>query len=172
MTDFMHDIHGWQLQSFNKNQLIPDILRLYTNIIHDKGDPLDNCFGFVARVEISKPMRNQRIMGTKESMPLNFKILFSQMVLFQVYRVHMKAESMECYVNRGSWQHSNAQYGQMNICLVSMAIWPTQQVCIYGGRFQTLMVLIKEILIKRWVVRIEVEWLFGDIKTFFQICRF
>ena len=94
------------------------------------------------------------------------------MVLFQVYRVHMKAESMECYVNRGSWQHSNVQYGQMNICLVSMAIWPTQQVCIYGGRFQTLMVLIKEILIKRWVVRIEVEWLFGDIKTFFQICRF
>ena len=72
MTDFMHDIHGWQLQSFNKNQLIPDMLRLYTNIIHDKGDPLDNCFGFAARVKISKPMRNQRIMGTKESMPLKF----------------------------------------------------------------------------------------------------
>ena len=40
------------------------MLRPYTNIIHDKGAPLDKCFGFVdgTRVAISKPVRNQWIM--------------------------------------------------------------------------------------------------------------
>ena len=65
MIDFIPDIHGWWLQGFNRNHLTTDILRLYANMIHDKGSPLDNCFGLVdgTRVAISNPMRNQWIMS-------------------------------------------------------------------------------------------------------------
>ena len=65
MIDFIPDIHGWWLQGFNQNHLTTDILRLYANMIHDEGSPLDNCFGLVdgTRVAISNPMRNQWIMS-------------------------------------------------------------------------------------------------------------
>ena len=53
-------MHDWRLQSFKQNHLATNMLRPYTNIIHDKGAPLDKCFGFVdgTRVAISKPKRN------------------------------------------------------------------------------------------------------------------
>ena len=54
-------MHDWRLQSFKQNDLATNMLRPYTNIIHDKGAPLDKCFGFVdgISVAISKPVRNQ-----------------------------------------------------------------------------------------------------------------
>lgn len=64
MTDFIHDLHGWWLQGFNQNHLTTDMLRLYANIIHDRGSPLDNRFGLVdgTRGATPNPMRNQGIM--------------------------------------------------------------------------------------------------------------
>ena len=74
---------------------------------NNKGAPLDNYFGFFdgARVAISKSMKNQRIMHN------DYKKSYRIMVLLQIHMVHKNAQNtiLKCFVNRVSWQHSNAQ---------------------------------------------------------------
>ena len=47
MLDYIYTQHHYRLQSWNQHFLQPAILQEYANVIHEKGAPLENCFGFI-----------------------------------------------------------------------------------------------------------------------------
>ena len=57
MFNYIYTQHHHRLQSWNQHFLQPAILQEYTNIIHEKGAPLENCFGFIdgTVIEICRP---------------------------------------------------------------------------------------------------------------------
>ena len=50
-------IYSHRLQSWNQHFLQPAVLQEYANVIHEKGVPLENCFGFIdgTVIEICRP---------------------------------------------------------------------------------------------------------------------
>ena len=52
-------------QSWNQPFLSPEILQTYADAIHNKGAPLDNCFGFVDGTvrQIARPKYHQRVIS-------------------------------------------------------------------------------------------------------------
>ena len=57
MLDYIYTQHHHRLQSWNQHFLQPAILQEYANVIHEKGAPLENCFGFIdgTVIEICRP---------------------------------------------------------------------------------------------------------------------
>ena len=57
MLDYIYTQQHHHLQSWNQHFLQPPILKEYTNVIHEKGGPLENCFGFIdgTVIEICTP---------------------------------------------------------------------------------------------------------------------
>ena len=57
MLDYIYTQHHHRLQSWTQHFLQPVILQEYVNIIHEKGAPLENCFGFIdgTVIEIRRP---------------------------------------------------------------------------------------------------------------------
>ena len=57
MLDYIYTQQHHHLQSWNQHFLQPPILKEYTNVIHEKGGPLENCFGFIdgTVIEICRP---------------------------------------------------------------------------------------------------------------------
>ena len=47
VLDYIYDEHHHRVSQWNMDILNPGLLQTYTNAIHHKGAPLDNCFGFV-----------------------------------------------------------------------------------------------------------------------------
>ena len=46
VTEWMYNIHGNRITGWNHFIMSPDQLQTYSEVIHDKGADLDNCFGF------------------------------------------------------------------------------------------------------------------------------
>ena len=46
VLDFLYEQHH-RLQSWNQPFLSPEVLQSYADAIHNRGAPLDNCFGVV-----------------------------------------------------------------------------------------------------------------------------
>ena len=57
VTEWMYNVHSHRITEWNHFIMSPDLLQTYSKVIHDKGAPLHNCFGFVAGTvrPISKP---------------------------------------------------------------------------------------------------------------------
>ena len=62
VMDYVYDVHGHHLTSFNQQFLSPEALETYCEAIHQKGAPLENCWGFIDGTvrPICRPMKNQR----------------------------------------------------------------------------------------------------------------
>ena len=76
--DMMHyDAHGHRITQWNDTILNPGLLEQYATVITEKGEALDNCFGFVDGTvrPISKPGDMQRIVynGHKRVHALKFQ---------------------------------------------------------------------------------------------------
>ena len=64
MFTVVYNAHHHRLESWNQPLLQPHMLLRYAEeTIHNRGAPLQNCFGFVdgARCRIAKPKNNQRV---------------------------------------------------------------------------------------------------------------
>ena len=57
MLNYVHTQHHHRLQSWSQHFLQPGILQEYANVMHEKGAPLEKCFGFIdgAVIEICRP---------------------------------------------------------------------------------------------------------------------
>ena len=64
LVDHFYDLHSHRLRSWNQPLLQPNKLAEYCDVIHQKGAPLDNCFGFIDGTVrgICRPQRNQQIV--------------------------------------------------------------------------------------------------------------
>ena len=64
VLDYIYATHGHRIQRWNHQLLSPRNLEYYADVVHRKGAPLDNCFGFVDGTvrPISRPECNQRIV--------------------------------------------------------------------------------------------------------------
>ena len=47
VTDLIYDNHGHRVIQCNPYILSPENLQIYTEAVHEKGAPLENCFGFI-----------------------------------------------------------------------------------------------------------------------------
>ena len=64
MLSFMYNRWNRLLTSFEQDWLASAKLQQYAKAIHDRGAPLDNCFGFVDGTiqRVSRPGQNQRAL--------------------------------------------------------------------------------------------------------------
>ena len=175
MIDFMYDQHGFRLQTFQQNLLHQNMLQVYANTIHHKGAPLDNCFGFVdgTRIAISKPGENQRVMynGHKRIQALKFQSVALPNGLIGNLTGPYEGRKHDSGMLRESGLLVNLQH----------SAWSNgNPLCIYGDPAYPLSVHLqrpfqnpaavdqREFNKRMSKVRIEFEWLFGDIKNFFK----
>ena len=77
VLDHIYAIHHRRINHWNAEILSPAALQVYADIIHQKGAPLQNCFGFIDGTvrPIARPGTNQRIMynGHKRVHSLKFQ---------------------------------------------------------------------------------------------------
>ena len=87
VLNHLYQIHGHRLTQWNDTILHPQVLEQYAEAIHNKGAPLQNCFGFIDVTvrPISRPRDNQRRVynGHKRVHALKF-----QSVIIPNKRVH------------------------------------------------------------------------------------
>ncbi|KAL1279362.1 hypothetical protein QQF64_026035 [Cirrhinus molitorella] len=64
MLDYIYDVHHQRITQWNDNILNPAALETYADYIHQKGAPLENCFGFIDGTvrPIARPGITQRIL--------------------------------------------------------------------------------------------------------------
>ena len=62
VLEFVYNSHHHRLESWNQPFLLPQVLERYAQIIHNRGAPLQNCFGFVdgTLCRIARPQNNKR----------------------------------------------------------------------------------------------------------------
>jgi hypothetical protein len=79
VLDFVYDNHHHRLGTWNQPFLSPQMLERYAQAVHDRGAPLQNCFGFVdgTLCRIARPKRNQRVVfnGHKRVHAIKFQSL-------------------------------------------------------------------------------------------------
>ena len=64
IIDLIFDMHGQRIMQWNPLVLSPDNLQIYAEAIHEKGAPLENCFGFIDGTirPICRPGQHQRLV--------------------------------------------------------------------------------------------------------------
>ena len=64
IMDFIYQTQGHHLLSFNQPFLFQANLQNYADVIHAKGAPLQNCWGFIDGTvrPVSRPGKNQRVL--------------------------------------------------------------------------------------------------------------
>ena len=77
VLDYIYATHGHRIQQWNHQLLTTRKLEEYAEVVHRKGAPLDNCFGFVDGTvrPISRAECNQRIVynGHKRVYAIKFE---------------------------------------------------------------------------------------------------
>ena len=64
VIDNIFNNHGHRISEWNDDVLNPHLLQEYADVIHAKGAPLENCFGFIDGTvrPIARPDQQQRIV--------------------------------------------------------------------------------------------------------------
>lgn len=79
ILDMIYSDHHHRVESWNQPFLQPACLQNYADVIHQRGAPLDNCFGFIDGTvcKIYRPTVNQRVVynGHKRVHGLKFQSL-------------------------------------------------------------------------------------------------
>ena len=77
VMDHIFDTHGHRISQWNIGVLSPPLLQEYADVIHAKGAPLQNCFGFIDGTvrPISRPGQHQKVVynGHKRVHSLKFQ---------------------------------------------------------------------------------------------------
>ncbi|XP_030841272.1 uncharacterized protein LOC593936 isoform X1 [Strongylocentrotus purpuratus] len=75
MTKFIYDTHKHRLTTLDQPWLAPQQLRIYADVIHQKGAPLKNCWGFVDVTvrAICKPGEQQQQQQQQQGVDIDHK---------------------------------------------------------------------------------------------------
>ena len=175
-TNYNHLLHSW-VQPF----LQPAALQHYADVIHEKGAPLRNCFGFIdgTVIQICRPKTiYQRVVynGHKRAHALKFQSLALPNGLI--------ANLSGPYEGR---RHDSTMLFESNLLndLRRVAWNGIEPLCIYGDPAYPLSVHLQAPYRAANInnhmndynkamskVRVTVEWLFANIKNFFKFVDF
>ena len=169
------------LTNFQQPWLSPANLQQFADAIHQKGAPLDNCFGFVDGTvrPVSRPGRNQRVLynGHKRFHSIKFQSIATPSgIVANLYgpvegKRHDSGMLVESQVLNQLQQHAFGPAGNV-LCMYGDPAYPLRpqlQGPFKGAHITQLQ--------KAWdksmsQVRISVEWIFGDIANYFKFLDF
>lgn len=180
LLDLVYEQHHHRLESWNQPFLSPELLQSYADTIHNKGAPLENCFGFVDGTvrPIARPKYNQRVMynGHKRIHSIKF-----QSIVLPNGLIGNLAGPYE------GKRHDSAMLYESGLLasLRQVAFYNNHPLCLYGDPAYPLGVHLQAPFRNRELtpemrefnkamsgVRVSVEWMFGNITKYFSFVDF
>ena len=172
---------NWHHNNFQQPWLSPANLQQFADAIHQKGAPLDNCFGFVdgtVRI-VSRPGRNQRVLYNGHKRVHSIKLQSIATPSGTVANLYELVEGK---------RHDSKMLAESQVLnqLPQHAFGPAGNVlCMYGDPAYPLRLQLQgpfkgvhiTQLQKAWnmsmsQMKISVEWIFGDIANYFKFLDF
>jgi len=176
VLDHIFNFHNHLLLQWDQPLLEPQKLEEYAQAIHNRGAPLNNCFGFVDGTvcPILRPQENQRIVynGHKRTHALKFQSLALPNGL--IANLHGPYEGI---------RHDSAMLPESGLLqnLQQFAWNDGNPLCVYGDMAYPLSVHLQKPYANARLnedqrnynkamskLRISVEWLFGELKNYFK----
>ena len=175
VLDIVYATHHYRLESWEQPFLSPDQLHNYAQAIHNRGAPLQNCFGFIDGTvhRIARPKCNQRVMynGHKRVHAIKFQSV--------VIPNGLIANLSGPFEGR---RHDSTMLYESGLLptLRRVAFHAQQPLCLYGDPAYPLGVHLQGAFKDRQLtpqmrnynkamseVRVAVEWMFGNITNYF-----
>ena len=180
VLDFVFTAHHHRLESWNQPFLQPDALHQYAQVIHNKGAPLRNCFGFVDGTvrRISRPKHNQRVVynGHKRVHALKFQSVALPNGLIANLNGPYEGRRHDATMlyESGLLQelHRAAWYGDEPLCVYGDPAYPLNLHLQAPFRDVHLDAQMKQFNTAMSEVRVSVEWLFGSIVNYYKFVDF
>ncbi|XP_066925268.1 uncharacterized protein [Clytia hemisphaerica] len=181
MIDHIYAQHAHRLNDWNQPMLAPAQLQLYADAIHEKGAPLQTCFGFVdgtAR-RIARPKQHQRQVynGHKRVHALKFQnvTLPNGMIgtnLAGPYEGRRHDSFMLADSGLLNQLQQHAWYNNTPLCIYGDPAYPLSVHLQAPYRGAALTVDQKAYNKDMSAVRVTVEWLFGLVSNYFKFIDF
>ena len=181
MMNFIYQTQNHRLRSFNQPWLSQANLQNYADVIHAKGAPLQNCWGFIDGTvrPVSRPGKNQRVLynGHKRVHAIKFQsVAAPNGLIANLYgpvegRRHDSGMLVESALLGDLQRHSFSPVGQP-LCVYGDPAYPLNihlQGPFKGARITPLQ---NEYNSAMSSVRTSVEWVFGDIINYFAFMDF
>ena len=180
VLDNIYSFHGHRLTTWNQTVLQPNMLHNYAIAIHQKGAPLDNCFGFVDGTvrPICRPQRNQNVVynGHKRVHSLKFQSLALPNGIIGNLSGPYEGRRHDSTMLRESGLltelRNHAMYNGNPLCIYGDPAYPLSihlQAPFRGMHRTPQQNQFNEAMSK---VRTSVEWLFGLITNYFKFVDF
>ena len=180
MLDHIYEQQAHRLNDWNQPILAPDQLQVYADTIHEKGAPLQSCFGFVdgtAR-RIARPKHNQRQVynGHKRVHALKFQNVTLPNGMIANLSGPYEGRRHDSFMLAGSrllpqlqqhaWFHNNP------LCIYGDPTYPLSVHLQAPFRGVALTEDQKRFNKAMSSVRVTVEWLFGLVLNYFKFIDF
>ena len=181
VLEFIYNRWGFLLTNFERDILNPENLVNYAAAIHAKGAPLTNCWGFIDGTvrPISRPGNNQRAVynGHKRVHAIKFQSVATPDGLVSLLAGPFEGKRHDSGMLRESGllpvlqEHSVSPAGEI-MCIYGDPAYPLRPQL--QAPFKGANLTAQQQLWNRQMssVRVSVEWLFGDITTYFKFIDF
>ena len=180
VLDLVYDAHHHRLESWNQPFLSPELLQNCADAVHDKGAPLENCFGFIDGTvrPIARPKYYQRQMYNGHKRVHSIK--FQSVVLPNGLIANLAGP----YEGK---RHDSTMLRESGLLasLRQVAFHNNQPLCLYGDPAYPLGIHLQAPFRNRELtpemmefnkamstVRVAVEWMFGNITKYFSFVDF
>lgn len=181
MRNFIYETQHHRLRSFDQLWLSPENLQNYADVIHAKGAPLSNCWGFIDGTvrPVSRPGKHQRTIynGHKRVHAIKFQSIVAPNGLIAnlygpvVGKRHDSGMLAESCLLGDLQQYSNSPDGQP-LCVYGDPAYPISVHMQRSFAGPELTRVQKEYNTAMSRVRVSVEWVFGDIANYFAFVDF
>ena len=181
MINFIYDHWKHLLKSMNQPWLSPDNLQNFADAIHQKGGALSNCWAFVDGTvrPICRPQNNQRVVynGHKKVHALKFQAVGAPKgMIANLYgpvdgRRHDSGMLTDSNLLNELQIHSYGPTGNM-LCIYGDPAYPLRPQLQAPFKGAVITPLEEEWNKSMSAVRINVEWLFGNIVNYFKFIDF
>ena len=181
ILNLVYDNYSNLLHDFNQPWFSPISIQQYTNAIHAKGAPLQNCFGFIDWTvrPVCRPGSNQRVSfnGYKRIHAIKFQsVVTPNGLISNLYgpvegRRHDSGMLAESNLLHQLQQYANAPNGDQ-LCLYGDPAYPLRvnlQAPFGGNNLTNIQNAFNTAMSN---VRVTVEWLFKEILTYFAFLDF
>ncbi|CAB4016993.1 Hypothetical predicted protein, partial [Paramuricea clavata] len=179
VMNYVYDTHCQRITEWNNNLLSPDLLEVFARAIHQKGAPLQNCFGSIDGTvrPICRPRQNQRVVynGHKKVHALKFQsVVVPNGMIANLYGpVEGKRHDAGMLAESGLLQTLEAfSTSGQPMCLYGDPAYPLRVHSQAPFREANLTNRMQLFNTHMSATRVSVEWLFGDIINYFKFLDF
>jgi hypothetical protein len=160
--------------------LSPEMLQSYADAIHNKGAPLDNCFGFVDGTvrQIAQPKYHQHTMynGHKRVHAIKFQSVVVPNGLIANLAGPFEGKRHDSTILNASGLLTSLEqvafHNNQPLCIYCDPAYPLRVHLQAPFRNMELTLEMREFNRKMSQVRVSVEWMFGNITKYFRFVDF